>query len=114
MFELKNFRTVALLEATSFLILIVFSVLERAADFPPLGVSIMGPIHGALFLVYVVLAIGVRKQTGWGLGTTLLVLLGAVLPFGGYVVDKKLVEPQLSNNISTRRSGTNQMNATNP
>jgi integral membrane protein len=94
MFELKNFRTVAMLEATTFLILLLASVLKRAADMP-VGVQIMGPIHGALFLVYVVLALGVRKQAAWGLGTTLLVLLGAVLPFGGYVVDRKLVDPAM-------------------
>ena len=94
MFELKNFRTIALAEATSFLILLVATIIKYSAS-APMGVQIMGPIHGAFFIGYVVLAFGVRKQAGWGFWATVLVLLGAVLPFGGFVVDRKMVEPNL-------------------
>ena len=47
----------------------------------------MGPIHGLLFLAYVFLALYLRADEGWSTKTTLLILLGAVVPFGGYVVD---------------------------
>ncbi len=33
------------------------------------------------------MALAVREQAGWNGKQTLLILLGAVLPFGGYVVD---------------------------
>lgn len=82
----KNFRIVAIVEATSFLALLVASYLKHAHD-EPLGVEILGPIHGALFLAYVFLALGIREQMRWSAATTGLVLLGAVLPFGGYAVD---------------------------
>lgn len=94
MFELKNFRTIALLEATSFLLLLIATVVKHAAD-QPIGVEILGPIHGALFLAYGALALAVRSEAGWNLTTTLAVLLGAVLPFGGFVVDRYFVEPKL-------------------
>ena len=56
------------------------------------GVKVMGPIHGMLFLAYVyVAAIMVRPKAGWSNQTTLYVLIGAVLPFGGFVVDRWLV-----------------------
>ena len=89
MYSLKTFRIVALMEATSFLMLLVASVLKRTADADVL-VTILGPIHGVLFIAYVLIALGVRPEQGWDLRTTLLVLLGAVLPFGGYVVDRWL------------------------
>ena len=89
MYSLKTFRIVALLEATSFLMLLVASVLKRTADADVL-VTILGPIHGVLFIAYVLIALGVRPEQGWDLRTTLLILLGAVLPFGGYVVDRWL------------------------
>jgi integral membrane protein len=54
------------------------------------GVQVLGPIHGMLFLAYVALALILRPETRWSPRTTALILLGAVLPFGGYVVDRWL------------------------
>ena len=90
MISLKTFRIVALTEATTFLLLLVASVLKRTADADYL-VTILGPIHGALFLAYVFMAIYLRPDEGWSNRTTLLILLGAVLPFGGYVVDRTIL-----------------------
>jgi integral membrane protein len=87
---LKTFRIVALTEATSFLLLLVASVLKRTADADYL-VAILGPIHGALFVAYVFMTIYLRPDEGWSNRTTLLILLGAVLPFGGYVVDRMIL-----------------------
>ena len=84
---LRNFKLVALIEATTFLLLLVASYVKRAND-QPLGVEILGPIHGLLFIAYVVMALAVRESAGWSGKQTLLILLGAVLPFGGYVVDR--------------------------
>ena len=95
MYSLKTFRVVALAEATSFLLLLVASVLKRTAD-AEIGVTILGPIHGLLFIAYVLIALGVRPQEGWDARTTLLVLLGAVVPFGGYVVDRWLARREPS------------------
>jgi integral membrane protein len=85
-------RVVALLEATSFLALLVATYIKYSDDSPG-GVEVLGPIHGVLFLAYVFLALSVRPRVGWSNRTTLLVLLGAVLPFGGYVVDRRLLAP---------------------
>lgn len=89
--NLRNFRYVALIEATSFLLLIVASYVKRAQD-EPLGVEILGPVHGGLFILYVVLALSIRSELGWSTKTTLLILAGAVVPFGGYVVDRWLAK----------------------
>ena len=86
---LRNFRYVALIEATTFLLLLMASYLKHVND-QPLGVSILGPIHGVLFIAYVVMALNLREQQEWSVRTTLLILLGAVVPFGGYVVDRWL------------------------
>jgi integral membrane protein len=87
--NLRNFRHVALIEATTFLLLLVASYLKHTQD-EPIGVDILGPIHGLLFIAYVVMALTLRDEQGWSTKTTLLILLGAVLPFGGYVVDRWL------------------------
>jgi integral membrane protein len=84
---LRTFRIVALTEATTFLILLIFGTILGNDTV----VSIMGPIHGLFFLAYVGLTIYLRPDEGWSTKTTLLILLGAVLPFGGYVVDRTIL-----------------------
>lgn len=79
-------RYIALAEATSFIALLIATVIKRTGG-GELGVQILGPIHGALFIVYVIVALNVRRELGWTGMTTFWVLIGAVVPFGGYVVD---------------------------
>jgi integral membrane protein len=85
--SLRTFRYVALAEATSFLALLVAAVIKRTSDNADIGVQILGPIHGALFLAYVGIALSIRAAAGWTPRETAAILVGAVLPFGGYVVD---------------------------
>jgi integral membrane protein len=79
-------RYIALAEATSFLALLVASFLKHQ-DKGELGVQVLGPVHGVLFIAYVMIALNLRPQQGWSGRTTFWILVGAVLPFGGYVVD---------------------------
>jgi integral membrane protein len=84
--NLRTFRYIALTEATTFLALLVATVVKHS-DGGATGVSILGPIHGALFLAYVLNVIVIREAQRWDTRTTFWILVGAVLPFGGYVVD---------------------------
>jgi integral membrane protein len=83
---LRNFRYVALTEATTFLALLVASVVKNTGG-SEIGVQILGPIHGLLFIAYVVIALQLRVPEEWTTKQTVWILVGAVLPFGGYVVD---------------------------
>lgn len=91
MTPLRAFRYVAFLEATSFLALLVATIMKYS-DQGQTGVQILGPVHGALFLAYVALVFLLRADEGWSPKTTLLLLIGAVVPFGGYVVDYWLAQ----------------------
>ncbi len=90
---IQPLRWVAVAEATSFLALLAATVVKYSAD-APLGVSILGPIHGLLFVAYVVLALMVWKPAGWSNAIGIGVLVGAVLPFGGFVVDRRVLRRQ--------------------
>jgi integral membrane protein len=83
---LKSFRWIALIEATSFLALLVATVIKHS-DGGATGVSILGPIHGVLFIAYVVNVFAIRTAERWNTKVTVWILVAAVLPFGGYVVD---------------------------
>jgi integral membrane protein len=88
----RAFRIVSLLEATSFLLLLVASVLKRTADFPE-GVTVLGPVHGILFVGYVAVAFMSRSQTGWSNGRMALALGAAVLPVAPFFVERKWLRP---------------------
>lgn len=86
-------RYIALAEATSFLALLVASFVKRTGG-GETGVQVLGPIHGLLFIAYVVIALQLRAEAGWTGKQTFWILAGAVLPFGGYVVDWWLLRHQ--------------------
>lgn len=86
MVSLKALRWIAFLEATSFLCLLVATYLKYS-DHGAVGVQVLGPLHGLLFLLYVGFVALLYKSEGWSTKTTILILIGAVVPFGGYAVD---------------------------
>lgn len=91
----RAFRITALAEATSFLALLVATYVKYGHD-EPTGVEILGPVHGVLFIAYVLLALYLAPRARWSVRTTVLVLVAAVLPFGGYVVDRWMARRHLT------------------
>lgn len=89
--SLSWLRGIALAEATSYLLLLVAVAAKRLLDQPG-GVSVIGPIHGLLFLAYVVAVIFAREERGWPLPLTVAAVVAAVIPFGGYVVERRLLQ----------------------
>jgi integral membrane protein len=86
----STFRTVALIEAVSYLALLIATFVKRVIEGPDL-VPVLGPIHGILFLAYVLLTLLVRDEQGWTLGQTLIVLIASAIPFGAFVVNARMV-----------------------
>ncbi|MGH9188655.1 MAG: DUF3817 domain-containing protein, partial [Acidimicrobiales bacterium] len=60
----RLFRSVAFVEAATFLVLLGAVVLYRVLDGPDF-ISFMGPVHGIAFLVYLVLVLQIREEQGW-------------------------------------------------
>ena len=88
--EIGAFRVVAVVEAVTYLLLLGAVVLKRVLDGPDL-VSVLGPIHGVAFLVYLVLVLRIRESQGWNLGRTIVVIVASAVPFGGFWVERRLV-----------------------
>ena len=79
-----------MLEAVSFLVLLTATVIKRTGG-SATGVSVMGPVHGLLFVGYLILVVGVAQEGAWRRKRTLLTLGCAVIPFGGFIADRKLI-----------------------
>ncbi|WP_128984671.1 DUF3817 domain-containing protein [Streptomyces roseicoloratus] len=86
--SLHRLRLVSAPEAVSFLLLLVCSVLKRTTDFN--AVPVMGAIHGILFVLYVLFWLDAWNRTKWSFGTAVLYFVLSVLPFGGFVAERRL------------------------
>ena len=84
------FRVVAVAESLSHACLLAATAIKHGLDAPG-GVEVLGPIHGVLFLAYFVLVVFVREDRDWGTMRTLGVLAAAVVPLGGWVVERRLL-----------------------
>lgn len=56
---------------------------------------IVGMVHGILFVAYCVLVIIVAAQNKWTLKTTFTCLLASLLPIATFVVDVRIIRPEL-------------------
>lgn len=86
--KIGRLRLVALLEGLSLLVLILIAVPLKYAYHDPSLVKTMGPIHGFLFLFFVINTISVGVEYNWKFQeTTWKVLLACIIPFGTFYVD---------------------------
>lgn len=86
------FRTVAIAEAISWLGLLIAMLFKWIiADDPNAGaqggVPVMGPIHGTIFIAYVVTCLVARSKFGWTAKTTILALASSIPPFFTYLFE---------------------------
>ena len=83
---------VALLEGLSLIILVGLAVPLKYAFQNPYLVKTMGPIHGMLFLLFVINTISVGVEYKWKFQeTTWKVLIACVIPFGTFYIDYKIL-----------------------
>lgn len=85
-------RVVSVAEAVSFLLLLVATAVKYGAE-QEAGVQVLGPLHGVLFLAFVLGVLVARDPLRWDVRTTLLALVLAVVPAGGFVVERWLRSP---------------------
>lgn len=88
------FRKTAIAEGISFLVLLGIAMPLKYFAGMPEAVTIAGSLHGVLFIAFMVLARevknGLKKNIKWYAGC----FLAAILPFGTFVLDKKLKKEQ--------------------
>lgn len=90
---LKTFRIVAFLEGVSYLLLMAAAIYKRMPDGNDAYVKLLGMPHGLLFVAYIAIAILLRSTFQWDNKTFAIILLGSLIPFGTFYVDKKYLKP---------------------
>ena len=90
-------RKVGLLEGISLLVLLFIAMPLKYVWGEPGAVKIVGWIHGALFVLFMLLVLRVYEQRAWPFKKVLLAFIAAFLPFGTFVFDKQLKQEENKN-----------------
>ena len=94
--NLGRLRIIGFFEGISLLILIFIAEPMKYFGNNPALVKTMGPIHGALFLLFIFNALSVGVDQKWKFfETTWKVLLACIIPFGTFYIDHKILKKQV-------------------
>ena len=86
-------RLLAFLEGVSLLLLVLIAVPVKYGLDNPFLVKLIGPIHGALFLLFVYYTWQVSQALHWKFwDITWKVLLASFIPFGTFYIDYKMLQ----------------------
>ena len=86
---LKTFRVISLLEALSFVILLLVAMPIKYILGNPELVRIVGMAHGILFVLYILGAFLFKNKLKWSNQILGVVILCSIIPLGPFYVDRK-------------------------
>lgn len=84
---LLRFRIAAMVTGVGLLVLVVAMVVRYGFDSPQLS-QVYSPIHGVLYMAYLVLAVDLGIRARWSVKGILLVLLAGCVPFVSFVAER--------------------------
>jgi integral membrane protein len=86
---LARFRVMAYVVGVGLLALCAAMVLKYAFD-EDQYVAIIGPVHGFLYIVYLVAVVDLGLKARWSLKGTILVMLAGVVPLVSFFVERRV------------------------
>jgi integral membrane protein len=84
---LARFRVMAYIVGVGLLTLCFAMVMNYAFDEPRYS-AIVGPVHGFLYIVYLVVIVDLALKARWSLKGTILVMLSGVVPVGSFFAER--------------------------
>jgi integral membrane protein len=86
---LKRFRVMAWVVGVFLIILVFVGIPLQIFAHNESVVSIVGPIHGFLYIVYLIFAFDLAVRARWPFVRTVLVLLAGTVPVMSFVAERK-------------------------
>jgi integral membrane protein len=87
---LTRYRIVAYAVGVGLLVLVFVGVPLNHLAHRPGVVGVVGPLHGFLYIVYLLTAVDLAFRCRWPLLRTLLVMLAGTIPFLSFVAERKV------------------------
>lgn len=90
--NIGRLRLIGVLEGISLLLLVGVAVPAKHLYGNPELVRAIGPVHGLLFLLFIINTLQVGVEQGWRFKTTTWkVLVACIIPFGTFYIDRQLL-----------------------
>ncbi|MGD0313064.1 MAG: DUF3817 domain-containing protein [Acidimicrobiales bacterium] len=89
---LIRYRVMAFVVGTALICLTVVIIFQAFGDHPKLAEEIVAPIHGYLYLVYLVTAADLARRAHWRLGRILLVVAAGFVPTLAFIVEHRVYQ----------------------
>lgn len=86
----RCFLPVSLAEGISFLLLLCVAMPLKYAAGIPIAVTVVGMVHGLLFIAYVLLALDAWRRLRWSVKRAAWVLIMSVLPTGAFFAERSV------------------------
>jgi integral membrane protein len=100
-------RIIGFLEGISLIILIFIAVPLKYWGGQPLLVKLVGPVHGLLFTLFVIITLSVGVTYRWKFSQiTWKVLLACMIPFGTFYIDKHILSPETATSDNPNEEST--------
>jgi len=100
---IKALRTIGIVEGISLLSLLFVAMPLKYLAHRPEFVTVVGWIHGFLFILFMTVAYIVYEKLNWPFKKLAQAFIAAFLPFGTFIFDKQL-KAYLNPEISKRKS----------
>jgi integral membrane protein len=88
---ITRYRVLANVVGVFLLLLCVGVIVKYGPPRQETIVSIVGPIHGFLYMVYLVTAFDLYRRTRWPLGRMVTMVAGGLVPFLAFVVERRIM-----------------------
>ncbi len=90
--SVRRLRAIGITEGISFLFLLGVAMPLKYFAGMPLAVTWAGWLHGLLFVAFCIALALAHEEAKWGIGRSAVIFIAALLPFGPFVIDKRLRE----------------------
>ena len=87
---LRRFSVLAFLVGVGLLVLVLVAMPLRYLGDRPEFSKTFSPIHGFVFMAYLVTVADLARRVGWTAGRTVLVMLAGTVPFLSFVVERRV------------------------
>lgn len=83
--SLRNLRIMAMIEATTLVLLVFVAVPLKHLGGMPAAVKWLGPVHGVAFVAYLWLVVTSAASGAWQRSEIVRLTVAAIVPFGGFL-----------------------------
>jgi integral membrane protein len=89
---LTRYRVMAFIVGTALICLTIVIIFQAFGDHVKLAEEIVAPIHGYLYLIYLVAAADLARRAHWKLGRILIVVAAGFVPTLAFIVEHRVYQ----------------------